>query len=76
MVKFRDQSQAFGTPGMAPLWTHANKDGIRTACFTASRVWFAVWNGVLAEVYYPTVDRPQIRDLQYLITDGQSFNSD
>jgi glucoamylase len=24
-------------------------------------------------VYYPTVDRPQLRDLQYLVTDGKSF---
>ena len=32
--------------------------------------------GVLNEVYYPTVDRPQIRDLQYLITDGKTFVHD
>lgn len=73
MVKFRGQSQAFGSPGIAPRWTHANKDGVGTAYFTASRVWFTVWNGVVTEVYHPTVDRPQVRDLQYLITDGQSF---
>jgi GH15 family glucan-1,4-alpha-glucosidase len=30
-------------------------------------------NGILNEVYYPTIDRPQIRDLQYLITDGETF---
>jgi len=24
----------------------------------------------MTEVYYPTVDRPQLRDLQYLVTDG------
>jgi len=73
MVKFRGQSEAFGSPGIAPRWTHANKDGVGTAYFTSSRVWFTVWNGVVTEVYYPTVDRPQIRDLQYLITDSQSF---
>jgi glucoamylase len=32
-----------------------------------------LWNGILTEVYYPTVDRPQLRDLQYLMTDGESF---
>jgi glucoamylase len=31
------------------------------------------WNGIVTEAYYPTVDRPQLRDLQYLITDGKSF---
>lgn len=73
MVKFRGQSEAFGSPGIAPRWTQANKDGIGTAYSADSRVWFTIWNGVITEVYYPTVDRPQIRDLQFLITDGQSF---
>jgi len=39
-------------------------------------VWFTFWNGIITEVYYPTVDRPQLRDLQYLITDGKSFFHD
>jgi glucoamylase len=76
MVKLRDQSQAFGTPGISPRWTHANKEGIGTAYFTASQIWFTVWNGIVTKVYYPTVDRSQVRDLQYLITDGQSFFHD
>jgi glucoamylase len=73
MVKFRNQSEAFGAAGIPPRWTHANKDGVGTAYSGDSRIWFTVWNGVITEVYNPTVDRPQIRDLQYLITDGQSF---
>ena len=44
-----------------------------TAYAASSRVWFTFWNGIITEVYYPTVDRPQLRDLQYLITDGKSF---
>jgi glucoamylase len=32
-----------------------------------------MWNGIVTEVYYPTVDRPQLRDWQYLISDGTSF---
>lgn len=73
MVKLLTQNQAFGSPGMTPRWTHANKKGIGTAYSTASQLWFTVWNGVVTEVYYPRVDRPQIRDLQYLIGDGQTF---
>ena len=73
MVKFLDRQQAFGAPGIEPRWTHGNKDGVGTAYSTASRIWFTVWNGVVTEVYYPTIDRPQVRDLQYLITDGNSF---
>jgi len=30
----------------------------------------------VTEVYYPTIDSPQIRDLQFLITDGESFFHD
>jgi len=36
-------------------------------------VWFTLSHGILNEVYYPTIDRPQIRDLQFLITDGATF---
>ncbi len=71
-----NQNKAFGWPGTAPRWTHGAKDGVGTAYAASSRVWFTVWNGIITEVYYPTVDRPQIRDLQYLITDGGSFFHD
>jgi len=64
---------AFGWPGIPPRWTHGGKDGVGTSYSTSSRIWFTAWNGVLTEVYYPTVDRPQLRDLQFLITDGRTF---
>lgn len=73
MVTFRGQREAFGSPGIEPRWTHGSKDGAGTAYATSSRIWFTLWNGVLTEIYYPTVDRPQVRDLQYLVTDGESF---
>jgi glucoamylase len=49
---------------------------VGTAYSDLSRVWFTISKGILNEVYYPTVDRPQIRDLQYLITDGETFVRD
>jgi glucoamylase len=73
MAKFRGQRHAFGQPGIEPRWTQGNKDGVGTAYSSSSRIWFTVWNGVLTEVYYPTIDKPQIRDLQYLVSDGKSF---
>lgn len=73
MVKTIGQTQAFGSPGLDPRWTQASKDGVGTAYSTSSNIWFTIWNGVVTEVYHPTVDRPQIRDLQYLISDGKSF---
>jgi glucoamylase len=66
-------TEAFGKPGIEPRWTHSNKDGAGTAYSASSHLWFTIWNGIVTEVYYPTVDRPQIRDLQFLITDGKTF---
>src|SRR5256886_12685376 len=76
MAVVRTARQAFGHPGIAPRWTRSAKDAVGTAYAASSRVWFTMSRGVLNEVYYPTVDRPQIRDLQYLITDGRSFFHD
>jgi GH15 family glucan-1,4-alpha-glucosidase len=76
MTKSDNQNGAFGQPGIHPRWTHGGKDGIGTAYAASSRIWFSLWNGIITEVYYPTVDRPQLRDLQYLITDGKSFFHD
>ena len=73
MTNFSGRPEAFGWPGIEPRWTHGGKDGVGTAYSASSRIWFTLWNGILTEVYYPTIDRPQIRDLQYLLTDGESF---
>ncbi len=73
MPTFTQNSPAFGAPGCDPKWTQGDKDAVVTAYSTASRVWFTLWNGVITEVYYPTIDRPQIRDLQFLISDGETF---
>ncbi len=76
MDSYRGDRLAFGQPGIEPRWTRGNKDGVGTAYSAASRIWFTLWNGILTEVYYPTVDRPQLRDMQYLISDGESFFHD
>ena len=65
--------EAFGKPGIEPRWTHSNKSGVGTAYSASSHLWFTIWNGIVTEVYYATIDRPQIRDLQYLVTDGKTF---
>ena len=64
---------AFGGPGIEPRWTRGDKEGVGTSYNSSSRVWFTLWNGILTETYYPTVDRPQMRDLQFLVTDGKTF---
>lgn len=76
MTRLRGQNQAFGKFGTKPRWTQGNKDGVGTAYSTASRVWFTLWNGVLTELYSPTIDTPQTRDLQYLVTLGNEFQAE
>ncbi len=61
---------AFGQPGLEPKWTSSSKDGVGTAYSAASRVWFTISHGILNEIYYPTIDRPQVRDMQLLVADG------
>src|ERR1700739_1908713 len=64
---------AFGAPGLEPRWTSSAKDAVSTAYAASSKVWFTVSHGILNEIYYPTIDRPQIRDMEFLITDGETF---
>jgi glucoamylase len=66
---------ATGSPGIDPRWTRSDKDGVGTAYSALSRVWLTVSKGILNEVYYPTIDRPQSHDLQYLISDGETFSA-
>jgi glucoamylase len=73
MPKFREEPVAFGGPGLEPWWTRGDKEGVATAYAPSSRVWATIQGGVLTEAYYPTLDRPQLRDLQFIISDGQSF---
>ena len=68
--------EAFGKPGIEPRWTRGDKDAIGTAYSASSRLWFTLAAGIVNEVYFPTIDRPQVRDFQYLITDGDSFVHD
>ena len=66
-------SLAFGGPGIAPRWTSSAKEGVGTAYHTSCRVWFTLSHGIINEIYYPHVDRPNTRDFQFLISDGETF---
>src|SRR5437763_12711818 len=64
---------AFGAPGIEPRWTSSAKEGVGTADHTSCRVWFTLSNGIVNEIYYPHVDKPNTRDFQFLISDGETF---
>ncbi|MFY9853749.1 MAG: glycoside hydrolase family 15 protein [Terracidiphilus sp.] len=67
------QGEAFGAPGMEPRWTSSVKDAVGTAYSASSRVWFTASHGILNEIYHPTIDRAQVRDMEFLVTDGETF---
>ena len=69
----KQNSIAFGAPGIEPRWTSSAKEGIRTAYHNSSCVWFTLSHGTIDEIDSPKVDTPNTRDLQLLITDGESF---
>ncbi len=62
-----------GAPGAESYFDLARKDCVGTARNTSSKVWFTVADGVLSDVYWPTVDATNVNTLQYLVTDGRTF---
>src|SRR5947209_1074422 len=68
-----DEGPAAGGPGLEPRWTSSGQDAVATAYSSSSRVWFTVSHGILNEIYFPTIDRPQTRDMELLFTDGETF---
>jgi glucoamylase len=66
------EQDAPGSPGIAPTWTSSRKDLVGTT-LGSSRLWFTLGYGIVNEVYYPRVDIPQIRDLGFIVADGEGF---
>ena len=48
-------------------WPTAAKVGFGTANNLQSKVWFTLAEGMLTEVFYPTLDKPNVQSLQLLI---------
>src|SRR5260370_3835733 len=64
-------------PGALSHFDMARKDCLGTALNTKSntksKVWFTLANGVLSDVYYPTIHNTNVETLQYIVTDGSTF---
>jgi glucoamylase len=65
--------EAPGAPGLEPRWTSSQKSVVGTAYSTSSKLWWTTSHGTINEIYNPTIDKPQVRDLELLVTDGESF---
>jgi len=62
-----------GAPGASATWTTGDKDGLGTSVTNASKVWYTLTGGTMSEVYYPSGDTPNVRELQFAVTDGSTF---
>src|SRR3984885_9922002 len=62
-----------GGPGATSYMDVARKDCFGTARNTTSKVWFTVADGVLSDVFSPTIENSNVNTVQYIVTDGTSF---
>lgn len=60
-------------PGATATWTDANKDFILTSRSGESRVWATAAEGRITEVFYPTIDKANTRELSFIVSDGETF---
>jgi glucoamylase len=65
--------EAPGAPGTKADWTEADKTGFGTARARGSNVWFTLQQGRVSEVFYPDLSTPSVRDLELVVTDGETF---
>ncbi len=61
-----------GAPGIPPTWCSSDKEMVGCS-LGMSRLWFTIGVGIINEVYFPRVDIPQIRDLGFVVADGNGF---
>jgi glucoamylase len=62
-----------GGPGAQAYMDTSRKDCFGTAANTGSKAWYTVADGVLSDVYSPTIENSNDATLQYIVTDGSSF---
>ena len=61
-----------GAPGKDAHWASAGKQGIGTSNTLESKVWFTLQGGTLTEVFYPTVDMPEVASLEFVVVNPSS----
>jgi glucoamylase len=57
-------------------WPTGSKNGFGTSTSLTSQVWFTLANGVMTEVFYPTLDVPNVQMLQLQIAIGGKVESE
>jgi glucoamylase len=57
-------------------WPTAAKNGFGTSNTLASKVWFTLADGVMTEVFYPTLDVPNVETLQFQVATGTKIENE
>jgi len=57
-------------------WPTAAKNGFATSNTLASKVWFTLADGVMTEVFYPTIDMPSVKSLQFQVVMGSKIENE
>jgi len=65
-----------GAPGLSPSWTSSAKSGVGKAFNDSSNVIFTLSEGIVDEVYFPREDIACMRDMEFIVTDGEQFFSE
>ena len=67
LISGSGQAAAPAPASPKPNWLPADKQGFGTSRTVTSKVWFTLEGGELSEVYYPRLDTPSFRDLQFSV---------
>jgi glucoamylase len=62
--------------GVDAHWPTAAKNGFGTSTSGTSRVWFTLANGVMTEVFFPTLDVPNVQTLQLQVAIGGKIETE
>ena len=76
LVKLINLTEPFGKPGEKATWSIGAKDGVGTAYSSSSLLWYTLARGIVTEVYFPTVDRPRTKDIQFLFSSGGAIEAE
>ena len=69
-------SQVVMAQGEDAHWATAAKNGFGTSVSLSSKVWFTLANGVLTEVFYPTIDLPNVQTLSVYVDTGERVETE
>lgn len=75
MTSPHERRHAPGGPGAEPHWSASRKRGAGTAVNSQSPLWFTTAQGILNELYFPTLDHANTRTAGFLVAADPDFFS-